>query len=219
MKPILLFDIDGTLLKVRRPFFEKILEEILEEFSLDKKSIQKQSFAGRTDRGIFSEIIESLPDAPIQFEKVKTLYLELIQNKLTSSEIQIIEGAAELIEFTAGRGYKIGLCTGNFREAALKKVEAAGLSEHFSFGGYGCNHENRNHLPNEAHQEFVRLHKREPVPSEYIVIGDTPYDIRCARYFGAKVIAVTTGGFTGKELKQYNPDLIVSNLLESREWL
>lgn len=219
MKPILLFDIDGTLLKVRRPFFEQILNEIFDKFSLDKRSIQKQSFAGRTDKGIFSEFIESLPDTSIQFDHIKALYLELIQNKLSPSEIQIIKGGAELIEFAAGRGYKIGLCTGNFREAALKKVEAAGLSEYFSFGGYGCNHENRNYLPDEAHQDFIRLHKREPLPSDYVVIGDTPADIRCARFFGARVIAVTTGRFTGKELKQYNPDLIVSNLLETREWL
>ena len=44
------------------------------------------------------------------------------------------------------------------------------------------------------------------------MIGDTPFDIRCARAIGAKVLAVATGGATLEELQQHQPDWAVQDL-------
>ena len=47
---------------------------------------------------------------------------------------------------------------------------------------------------------------------EILVLGDTPFDIRCGRAINAEVLAVATGGATLEELQRHQPDWAVANL-------
>jgi len=49
-------------------------------------------------------------------------------------------------------------------------------------------------------------------PEEIVVVGDTPFDIRCGKFIGAKVLAVATGGAKLDELKRHQPDWAVADL-------
>jgi phosphoglycolate phosphatase-like HAD superfamily hydrolase len=49
-------------------------------------------------------------------------------------------------------------------------------------------------------------------PEEIVVVGDTPFDIRCGKFIGAKVLAVATGGAKLDELKKHSPDWAVEDL-------
>jgi len=133
--------------------------------------------------------------------------------------MSVHNGAIESVNDAASLNIPIGLCTGNVRKVAMKKVQAAGLHGIFSFGGFGEASENRNDLPGEADREYKSQYDHQPEPSQYVIIGDTPNDIRCAKYFGAKSVAVTTGGFTAKELEWHEPDLIVDSLHDPKTWL
>lgn len=217
--PILLYDIDGTLLKVHREFLFRIIEQQLQSFDIPIPDPASHSFAGRTDRGIFMELIGSLPDAETLFPQLKSAYSNSLIQQLTPAHIDLCEGAVESVHEAVNLGYSVGLCTGNFRQVAFKKVETAGLQNIFTFGGFGEISVNRNHLPGGAHQEYCRVHGEEPHPARYVIIGDTPNDIRCAKYFGAKSVAVTTGGFTRSELHEYQPDLILDSLDHPSDWL
>jgi phosphoglycolate phosphatase-like HAD superfamily hydrolase len=133
--------------------------------------------------------------------------------------VDVISDAVNSLMFAEKEGLPAGLCTGNFREAAKIKLKAAGIDSKFEFGGFGCLHVDRNELPGLAHHEFVKINGREPVPSDYVVIGDTPNDIRCARHFGARAIAVTTGHFSHDQLKMHQPDAVMDSLLELENYL
>jgi len=47
-----------------------------------------------------------------------------------------------------------------------------------------------------------------------IIIGDTIYDVRCAKYSGAVSIAVGTGWSTPEILKNEKPDFYFENLAD-----
>ena len=49
-------------------------------------------------------------------------------------------------------------------------------------------------------------------PDEILVVGDTPHDVRCGKFIGAKVLAVATGRSTLEELKHHKPDWAVEDL-------
>jgi phosphoglycolate phosphatase len=49
-------------------------------------------------------------------------------------------------------------------------------------------------------------------PADAVVIGDTPFDIACARAAGARVVAVATGAYPLDELQELEPDLAVETL-------
>jgi phosphoglycolate phosphatase len=218
MKPILLFDIDGTLLKVKRDFLLGVIEVILDEMALPGKQVISTSFAGRTDRDIFEELAAKSGSDELYFD-LKEFYVKQMLTNLSAHDIDLIPGAEEAVLYAEKSGLAAGLCTGNFREVAYKKVEAAGLQGLFSFGGFGCNHADRIHLPGEAHDEYSRFHGQNPSPSDYVVIGDTPNDIRCAKYFGARSVGVTTGGYNRSKLEPSGPDLLLDSLASPHEWI
>jgi phosphoglycolate phosphatase-like HAD superfamily hydrolase len=53
-------------------------------------------------------------------------------------------------------------------------------------------------------------------PEQFIVIGDTPNDIDCARHFGARAVAVGTGRFySTEEIVACEPDALLPDLADT----
>jgi len=218
-QPVLLYDIDGTLLRVRREFLLGLIQELLDLFNVTKPAAGSKSFAGRTDRGIFMELIGPHPDADDLFLQLKQMYTEAMRQRLSHNHIVRIDDAIQSVREATEMGLAVGLCTGNFRDVAYTKVETAGLRDIFSFGGFGGEYSDRNLLPAAADREYQSLYTDCPGAERYVVIGDTPNDIRCAKYFGARSVAVTTGGFSAEELGRHSPDIITDSLSNPTEWL
>ncbi len=224
MKPILLFDIDGTLLNVKRDFIRNCIEKIILELKATNLIQKPQSFAGKTDKDIFGHLSKNHPEPDFFYHQLKNQYIRYMHDYFDKSHLERIEGVEVILEYASKQGLKTGLCTGNFRETAYIKVDRAGLSERFDFGGFGCHQEDRAYLPGEAHLDYLqKIHngntEPDPDPNQYVGIGDTPNDIRCARFFGARVVAVSTGHFSEKELLYHKPDLLVKSLAELPAWL
>jgi phosphoglycolate phosphatase-like HAD superfamily hydrolase len=54
-------------------------------------------------------------------------------------------------------------------------------------------------------------------PEQFIVIGDTPNDIDCARHFGARAVAVGTGRFYSREeILACEPDAMLPDLTDTK---
>lgn len=217
--PILLYDIDGTILNIDRDFLFGIIEEQLTLFNIKKPETNGRSFAGRTDRGIFTELVGDMPNAEAILHKLMANYAEAMSRHLSPNHLLLHSGAVDSVNEATSVNIPVGLCTGNIRSVAMTKVQNAGLHNTFTFGGFGEVSEDRNHLPGEADREYRSQFDDQPAPHRYVIIGDTPNDIRCAKYFGAKSVAVTTGGFSNDELAQHNPDLIVHSLQNPKRWL
>ena len=217
--PILLYDIDGTLLNVHSEFIHSIVEEQLTLFDIKKPETSTRSFAGRTDLGIFMELIGDTPNAESLLRTLMSNYEEAMTQKLSPDHLTMHDGALKSVREAVAMQLPVGLCTGNVRNVAMKKVQTAGLHGIFTFGGFGEVSEDRNDLPGEAHRDYKAQFNEQPSPDRYVIIGDTPNDIRCAKYFGARSLAVTTGGFSEKELAKHEPDLIVDSLHDTGSWL
>ena len=81
------------------------------------------------------------------------------------------------------------------------------------FGGFANDHEERDHIAAAALERGRRVLGKNLRPQEIVVIGDTPFDIRCGKFVGAKTLAVATGGATlEEELKLLKPDWAVADL-------
>jgi phosphoglycolate phosphatase len=75
-------------------------------------------------------------------------------------------------------------------------------------------------LAREAGKLFNERYDYNFKPEQFIVIGDTPNDIDCARAFGAKVVAVATGKNQTKEkLIEHAPDIVIEDLTDTSEIL
>jgi phosphoglycolate phosphatase len=58
-QPVFLFDIDGTLLSVRREFSRPFIRKCLSEAGIASAGLDHATFAGRTDRDIFLSLVNS----------------------------------------------------------------------------------------------------------------------------------------------------------------
>ncbi len=215
MQPrLLLFDIDGTLLRVQSGFTRSLIEDVLQTHQLDSRHLDEISFAGRTDRFIFTEIIHKAVGAVDErrFTLLKEAYIQSMDQKLRPQHIEILPGAHEVLTFCKERKIVTGILSGNFRESAHIKLSQADLEQYFSFGAYGSLHTNRDHLPALALKAAETACKRSFSPKDCWVIGDTPYDITCAHSAGMRSVALPTGPYSHEKLLTHKPDLLLPSL-------
>jgi phosphoglycolate phosphatase-like HAD superfamily hydrolase len=108
----------------------------------------------------------------------------------------------------------LGLLTGNIRLGAELKLRHFGLWEIFHMGAFADDHEDRNHIAVAALERGRRVLGNNLQPHEVVVVGDTPFDVRCGKFIGAKVLAVATGGAKPAELEEHKPDWVVEDLTQ-----
>ncbi len=94
------------------------------------------------------------------------------------------------------------------------KLEHFGLWDRFAWGAFGDDYAERDALARAAVADAPRRGVTLADPRHAVVVGDTPFDIACARAAGARVVAVATGGHTLEELRALGPDLAVPTLDE-----
>ena len=205
---VCLFDIDGTLLSTGGAGKAAMEAGLLARFNL-VNLIDNVPYSGRTDRAIGSDLLRlhNVADTPECWQRLVDSYLEHLPTFLASHPGRILPGVSDLLNSLCAGDVMLGLLTGNIREGARLKLGHFGLWEHFSFGGFGDNHLNRDDVAREAMERLVRLIGADTLEQVWVV-GDTPLDVRCARAIGARIAAVATGWHSLEELAAENPDLL-----------
>lgn len=219
---ILLWDIDGTLVRsARAGAFKDYTVPMLEGVFGTAGRLSEMTVSGMTDLQI---VIEALRDEGFTRERVRERIEELRERymreleRVTQNESGLfyaLPGAREVLEATARHPrYHNALVTGNIEAAAHLKMRVVGLSDFFVLpGAFGDESHDRNDLPALAAARINAHLNLDLKPSQFIIIGDTPNDISCARHFGAKAVAVATGRLNSADtLLSYKPDALLPDL-------
>lgn len=218
MSTIALFDIDGTLLSAGgagRRSVEIALEEVLgsPEGSVSLDSVE---FAGRTDPWIVRAALRGFgvaADDDLVSQVLRRYALHLPQQLEMAKAFQVLPHVlAILSELSVRDDVVLGLGTGNTKQAAYAKLARGGLHSFFSFGGFGCDHTERDELLRVGLGRGLLRAGLEAASAHVVVIGDTPHDVRAAAAIGAECIAVATGGYDAQALKAAGASIVVSHL-------
>ena len=212
---LVLFDSDGTLVHTGGAGMEAFRQTFAEEFKAHD-GIEKLKFAGRTDVSIVREFfgVHNIAATPENFRRFFEQYVFRLDHVLARNQTATCPGVREFIHALQSLTQPplLGLLTGNIRLGAEIKLRHFGLWDLFETGAFADDHEDRDQIAVAAHKRAVRVLKKDLRGEEILVIGDTPFDIRCGRAIGAKVLAVATGGATLAELKHHQPDWAVKDL-------
>jgi len=212
--PMLLFDIDGTLIRSGGAGKLAMERGLKSAFAIDEVR-DEVPYAGRTDRGIGFDLLRAngLDKTEANLQALQSAYLAALPGSLTELGGTICSGIPTILDELAERDdVQLGLLTGNTLAGARIKLTHFGLWHHFACGGYGDDHHERDDVARSAVQA-IRLHvKRDIDRSELWVIGDTPLDIQCGRAIGATVVAVATGWHPIDELR--HADHVFADLSE-----
>jgi phosphoglycolate phosphatase len=211
---VCLFDIDGTLISSGGAGKAALEAALAEEFGV-AHLIEKLQLSGRTDRAIIRDLfrLHVIEETPDNLRRLTAAYLRHLPASLRRNGGRVLPGVAELLVRLADRkDVLVGLLTGNVRDGARVKLGYFGLHEHFTLGGYGDHHFDRDDVAREALAE-VRLRLNGAAdPAHIWVVGDTPLDVRCARAIGARAAAVATGWHSREELADHRPDVLLTDL-------
>ena len=223
---ILLWDIDGTLIRSARPGGYKVYTiPVLEEVFGTSGRLADLHVSGMTDLQI---VFEALNDAGISQEEILAR-AEVLVARLTEEARRVTGNGEKLFELLPGvretlealnthPRYQSALVTGNIKPMAQLKMELVGLDHFFTLpGAFGDESHNRRDLPARAAERIRKHLQMDLAPEQFIVIGDTPNDIDCARHFGARAVAVGTGRFySSEEILACEPDAMLPDLTDTK---
>ena len=212
MKKLILFDIDGTLIRGSKAHHDSFSAAFKKVFGVDIE-IEEINPAGKTDRRI---IFEALKKKGIKrkgieknFNEIRKVMVDYFKRNLKHDPyLKLIPNSKKLVRELA-KGNILGIITGNLREIAELKLKKVGLLKYFKVIGSGENSENRNYVLKKTIELAEKKFKTKFSKDQIFIIGDTPKDIESKKF--GRVIAVCTGPYNYKALKKYKPDFIFKN--------
>ena len=148
VKTLLLWDIDGTLIQSGGAGERALIASLQQEFGI-VGTLEDIELAGRTDQWIARKILArfALPEQPDNIERYLNGYLRALPAELHNPEARTLPGIRDLLTIIAARrDIAQGLLTGNLKRGAEIKLTHHELWEHFAFGAFADDAENRNEL-------------------------------------------------------------------------
>jgi len=214
MRHLLLFDIDGTLVK-GGPAKIAFMRAMTLVFGTDR-FVEGTDFSGKTDPQIAREILRGsgFEDRAIDagFSALWSIYLEELERRLPHQPMAVLPGVRPLLEhLQEGEGVALGLLTGNILKGARLKLGSVGLMDFFPIGSYGSDSEVREDLPEVAIRRAARNWGTIFHPSSVVVVGDTPRDVACGKHGGTRTVAVATGRYPPESLAAAGADRVLED--------
>lgn len=213
---LLLFDIDGTLLDCG-PQPRGLFRDALIEVYGTAGDCDAYSFSGRTDSHIVLDLLTraGVAEAEVlaRLSCLRELYLAALDRALDRGQMRLLPGVLDLLERLAPRpDLTLALLTGNWEPGARIKLARVDLNRFFPFGAFGSDATDRDDLPPVALDRAERATGRRFRPEETLIIGDSVYDVACARAHGIPALAVATGRTSAEELHAAGAEWVVADL-------
>lgn len=223
MRPtVVLFDIDGTLLRADGAGRRCFTEAFLGVFGV-ADAFSGVPFSGRTDLDLLARACAAhlgraatAPEARSFFEGY---------HRALEADLRLVEGCEVLpaVEEVLSRLSRraqvaVGLATGNAELGAQIKLHRAGLEGWFRFGGYGSDDADRQVLTRLGAERGVAHLGSTWSETQVVVVGDSEHDVRCAHGIGAAAVAVQTGWTPVETLAAERPEVLVADLTTFGAW-
>ena len=208
---VLLWDIDGTLIRTKRPNSSSPHKNVLRRrgFIFDEAIV---GLSGFTDYEVFLELVNNRDE--LSETQLRSIFHELDEeahNLDGGSTFDLYPGVRAVLESLASFGWAHGILTGNTSARMAAKLKLAGIEDYFTEEFlFNCNFgDSREDITRNA-REILNYKKNLKV----FILGDTPKDITAARLSNFPVISIATGSFSASDLSILNPDLVIRNLAD-----
>jgi phosphoglycolate phosphatase len=224
---LVLFDIDGTLLRRSGPHHRECLVEAVRRTTGLESTTDHIPVHGMLDRDI---LVWMLRDAGASADLITSSMPEVVRaaqaiyvRRCPDLRAKVCPGVRRFLAALGRAGARMGLVTGNLTRIGWRKMQNAELRQYFSFGAFADQGDTRAELASIAlghARERGWLGAQTPA----WLVGDHPNDVGAAKANGIRSIAVCTGLSTRDELSAHNPDILtpdlsavrVATLLEAR---
>jgi phosphoglycolate phosphatase len=212
---LVLFDIDGTLVRRAGPQHREALSEAVRRVTGLSTTTDGIPVHGMLDQDILTQMLEReglskrsiAKSLPAIHEHAQRVYVR------TCPDIRrkTCPGVRSLLHRLTRRKATLALVTGNLTGIGWKKMERAGLKHYFQFGAFSEMAKTRAGLAKIAIAHARRsgaIDRHSPIA----LIGDAPSDIIAAKTNGIRSISVATGISSRDDLAAHKPDILIDDL-------
>ncbi|HYO81849.1 MAG TPA: HAD family hydrolase [Bryobacteraceae bacterium] len=215
VRAVVLFDIDGTLVRRAGPHHRLALAAGIRSVTGLETTLEGIDTSGCLDRDLIALMMRSVgaSDELVQdaMPQIVTEAQRAYVNGLPDLRRRVCPGVRSALRQLRSSGCVLGLVTGNLSAIGWKKVEAAGLHRWFRFGAFAEQASTRAGLARIALRHARKAgFLRRGTPA--CLIGDHPNDIAAARLNGIRSIAVATGVESRTRLVRHRPDVLLPDL-------
>ena len=214
-RAVVLFDIDGTLIRRAGPHHRHALEQAVKAVAGLDTSLDRIPTHGCLDCDLIRlMMLEAGADRELIASSMPAIILEAqsryarMQPDLRRKTCPGVRAALRKLHHAR---VPLGLVTGNLSAIGWKKMEHAGLLRYFRFGAFA----------EQAHTRagLVRIALREARRAGWLrhdtavsLIGDHPNDVLAAKMNGIRSVAVATGMVPRSALVRHSPDVLLPDL-------
>ncbi|MDZ4799810.1 MAG: HAD hydrolase-like protein [Bryobacteraceae bacterium] len=212
---LVLFDIDGTLIRRAGPHHKLALIDAVREVTGLETTLDRVDTTGQLDRDLIRLMLRNAgaSDAHIDtaMRSIVRLAQDIYRQARPNLRRRVCPGVRGALRKLHGSRIPMGLVTGNLTAIGWRKMEHCGLLRFFRFGAFAEQAATRAGLVEIAIYQARRAGwlRRETTVS---LVGDHPNDIRAAKLNGVRSIAVATGVVPRAQLATHSPDLLLSDL-------
>ena len=210
MIKLIIFDLDGTLVDAYQAVGQSV------NYTLGRLGFAPRSHAeikrsvGGGDRNLMVHFVgERLADQALAIYRphhTKALGL--------SGGVRLLPGALGVLKFLKGKGYKLAISSNRptkFTRIILKKLGALPL-----FNVVLC--ADKAPKPKPYPEILWAISKRLNLKNEEVLyVGDMTIDIHCAHRASIRMVAVSTGSSSKKELKDLKPWAFISKMMQLKK--
>ena len=214
-RAVVLFDIDGTLIRRAGPHHREALAIAVRNVTGYDTSLDRIPTHGSLDRDLIAAMLAEVgaPEALIR-ESMRSIVAEaqrVYACMRPDLRRKLCPGVRTALRRMHLARIPLGLVTGNLTQIGWKKMEHAGLLGYFQFGAFAEQADTRAGLAAIALRQARRAGwvRRDTVVS---LIGDHPNDIRAAKLNGIRSVAVATGLVPRSGLAAHSPDVLLPDL-------
>lgn len=214
MRPILVFDLDGTLVDTATDLVAT-LNVVLEQEGLkpvpydEARSMVGHGARVLIERGLAANnVTRDAADIDRLFDTYIAYYAAHIAD--TSRPF---EGVVAALDHFAAEGWLLAVCTNKLEGLSMLLLDALGLSERFAAICGADTFAARKPDP-LALNETIR--KAGGDPARAVMVGDSKTDIDTAKAAGIPVVAVDFG-YTPVPVTELGPDVVISHFDQLRD--
>ena len=218
-KTLLLFDIDGTLIRLvgkSRITYKRFTYAVNKTFGTNLPASAVPDYGHIVNTELLLLLSQKAGvNRKEAIKKLDTLYhytTEHFRNHLSEYRTTILGGVKPLLSQLKAEGYMLGIVTGNIEPIARMKMSKMGLDGIFDFGVYADGSNRKKGMIIEAIKRANSISRRNFTLKKTLYFGDTAVDVREARSAGVKMLALATGHHTYEVLRKEDPDYLLENL-------
>lgn len=205
-----LFDFDGTIMDTN----DVILNSWQHTFrTLKNREETREKLVSTFGEPLEQTMRKFFPDIPT--EKAIEIYRSYHRDNF-GELISLFPGMKELLMEVKQRGYKTGLVTSRLLNTTAQGLEKYGIGE--CFDAMVTAEDTTRHKP-DPQPINVTLEKLGTAPENAVMLGDTVFDIMCAKNAGVKAVLVSWSVALGDKKPEELGDACPDHIIEKPEEL